>query len=269
MKVTRILSAFVKKTRFEDIPAKVLDKAKCCFLDFLGCGIAGIDDQASRLIVDYVGDIGSRGKASIIGRKVKTDTAHAALANGTIGHSLDYDDYHNETITHATATCLPAVLSVAEEKKLSGADVLLALILGNEISLRLGLGLTSYSYEKGWHTTSTAGRFGATAAAAKLLCLQKETVMHALGICGTQTAGFRQVFGTMCKAFNAGKAAMDGVMSAKLAEKGFTSSKEIIEGEMGLFQIMTENPDEASVLEGLGSHYHMENLSFKPYPTCA
>jgi 2-methylcitrate dehydratase PrpD len=186
-----------------------------------------------------------------------------------IFHALDFDDYHDETVVHGTAACLPALLALAEGRKLDGRKILTALTLGIDTSIRLSLGLGSYHYELGWHSTATAGRFGAAAAASKLLDLDGDSIVNAFGICGTQTAGVRQVFGTMCKPFNAGKASMDGLMSALLAEKGFTSSKKIIEGELGIFEVMTEKPDQEKVVDALGAKYYLSDISIKPYPTCA
>jgi 2-methylcitrate dehydratase PrpD len=269
MELTKALAEFVHDTNFEDIPPAVIEKAKQCFLDCLGCALAGLEDEASRLITEYVSENGGKQKASVIGTPLKTDVVNAALANGVICHALDFDDYHGDTVIHATAGCLPAILAVGEDKKLSGADVLTALVLGFDLSIRLGLGLTSYHYERGWHATSTAGRFGATAGTAKLLKLNVDQIVHAFGICGTQLSGLRQVFGSMCKPFHAGKSAMDGVMSACLAGKGFTSSKEIIEGELGVFDVLTDHKDEEVVLRDIESKYYISEVSFKPYPTCA
>ena len=269
MDVTKEIAEFIYHTRLSDIPSEAVDKAKHCFIDCMGCALAGVNDDASQIVAEYIEMMGGKAQASIIGKNVKTDLAHAALANGVIAHAQDFDDYHNETVIHATAACLPAILSIAEYKNLSGADVLHALVLSIDIIIRLGLGLTPYHYERGWHTTATAGRFGAVAGASKLLNLDPDRIINALGICGTQTSGLRQVFGTMCKPFHAGKASMDGVMSALLAEKGFTSSKQIIEGELGFFEVLTENPNERIVLDGLGSKFYVTDLSFKPYPTCA
>lgn len=269
MDLTGQLAKFVCHTRYEDIPIEVVEKSKQCILDCLGSALGGMDDEATRIILDYVRDFGGKSQATVLGTDFKTDGGHAALANGVIAHALDFDDYHGETVIHATAACLPALMAVAEMRNLNGREILTALILGIDICIRLGLGLGSYHYELGWHATSTAGRFGATAGVCKLLGLNPDQIVNAFGICGTQAAGLRQVFGTMTKPFNAGKACMDGVMSALLAEKGFTSSGKIIEGELGVFDVFTETPDPEIVLEGLGSKYHLADISFKPYPTCA
>lgn len=269
MGVTKQLCEYVQDFHYEQIPDEVLEKAKICILDCIGCAAGGLGDACTRMIHDYAGDYAGRGRSTIFGLKAKTDPAHAALANGIIAHALDFDDYHGETIIHGTAACLPAILSVAEERDLSGKDILTALVLGIEISTRVGLGLGTYHYELGWHTTSTAGRFGATAAVAKLVGLQGKQLRHAFGLCGTQNSGLRQVFGTMGKPFNAGKPAMDGVMSVLLAEKGFTCSKDILEGELGILTVMTETPFPDLMLTDLGGTYHVMDISLKPYPTCA
>jgi len=269
MEQTKKLAEFVHDTNFHDIPQDVIEKSKYSILDWLGSALGGIHDDASKVIIEYAKEFGGNGKATVIGTNLKTDVEHAALANGVISHALDFDDYHSKTVIHATAASLPAILAIAEARKLCGADILTAFVVAIDISIRLGLGLTSAHYERGWHSTSTAGRFGATAGASKLLNLDTDAIIHAFGICGTQASGVRQVFGTMSKPLNAGKSSMDGVLSAVLAEKGFTSSKDIIEGRLGFFEVFTDGPDKDAVLQGLGSKFYISDLSFKPYPTCA
>ena len=269
MEVTKILAEFVEHTDYDALPSPVLEKSKLCILDCLGSALGGYTDDATRIIIDYINDFGGEGRSTVLGTSLRTDAGHAALANGIIAHALDFDDYHGETVIHATAACLPALLAIAQQRHLAGPDILTALIVGVDVCIRLGLGLGSYHYELGWHATSTAGRFGATAGICKLLKLNRDQIVNAFGICGTQTAGVRQVFGTMTKPFNAGKACMDGIMAALLAEKGLSSSSNIIEGELGMFDVLTETPDPASMVRDIGSKYHLEDISFKPYPTCA
>jgi len=229
--------------------------------------LAGTLDPAADIIMAYVRAAGGNPEASIIGSDIKADMANAALANGLIGHALDFDDYHDETVIHASAACVPAILAIAEKFNKSGEEFLTAMILGIDVSIRIGLGLGDYHYQRGWHSTATAGTFGATAGAAKLLGPDVDQLVGAFGICGTQAGGLRQVFGTMCKPFHAGKVSREGVLSALLARMGFTSSKTMIEGELGLFDVLTENPDEAIVMDRLGQEYYINHLSIKPYPT--
>lgn len=267
MEVTRKLAEFVYDTELKDIPPEVINKAKECFLDWHGVTLAGTTDPAADIIMRYVRSFGGAPQASVIGSDIRTDVASAALANGIIGHALDFDDYHDETVIHASAACVPAILAVAERHHLGGEDVLAAMILGIDVAIRIGLGLGDYHYQRGYHSTATSGGFGATAGVAKLLKLNPDQIVAAFGICGTQSGGLRQVFGTMTKPFHAGKVSLEGVMSAYLAQDGFTSSKEIVEGNLGLFEVITETPNETITLGELGSHWYVTDLSIKPYPT--
>jgi 2-methylcitrate dehydratase PrpD len=267
MEVTEKLAEFIHDTTFQDIPEDVVASSRECFMDWHGVALAGTREESARIILEYVKEVGGKPEASVLGSNFKTNAADAALANGIIGHALDFDDYHDDTVIHATAVCLPAILAVAENINSSGEDVLTALILGIDVCIRIGLGLGDYHYQRGWHTTSTAGIFGATAGAAKILKLETDKIITALGICGTQASGLRQVFGTMSKPFHAGKVSMEGVLSTLLAQKGFTSAQKIVEGELGLLEVLTETPNEEIIMDQLGSKYYIQDLSFKPYPT--
>ena len=269
MELESALAEFIANTDYDQIPPAVVEKAKQCVLDCLGSALSGYDDQVTHTITQYARDFGGPAQASIMGADFQTDVANAALANGVIAHATDFDDYHEQTVIHATGSCLPAVLAVAQHLGLSGREVVTALVIGVDVCIRMGLGLGSYHYELGWHSTATAGRFGATAAVCKLLGLNQQQIVNALGICGTQTAGLRQVFGSMTKPFNAGKAAMDGVMAAILASRGWDCSQDIIEGQLGVFDVMTVTPDREIMLEELGRKFHVMDISFKPYPSCA
>ena len=267
MEVTQKLAEFVHDTNFQDIPENIIAKSKESFLDWHGVALAGTTEESARIILEYVKEAGGKPQANVLGTTFKTNLANAALANGILGHALDFDDYHDDTVIHATAACLPAILAVAEKNNSSGEDVLTALIVGIDVCIRIGLGLGDYHYQRGWHTTATAGIFGATTGAAKILKLETDKIITAMGICGTQASGLRQVFGTMSKPFHAGKISMEGVLSALLSQKGFTSAQQIVEGELGLLEVLTDTPDEEIILDQLGSKYYINNLSVKPYPT--
>jgi 2-methylcitrate dehydratase PrpD len=267
MGATSRLAEFVCGTELREIPGSALIKARECFLDWQGVALAGSKDPASKIVMEYVAAAGGEEEASVIGSRIRTNLANAALANGLMGHALDFDDYHDGTVIHASAACVPAILAVAEKYHRSGEEFLTAMILGIDVCIRIGLALGDYHYQRGWHTTSTAGTFGATAGTAKLLRLDVEQLINAFGICGTQASGLRQVFGTMCKPFHAGKTAMEGIISASLAQRGFTSSREIIEGELGLLDVLTEAPNKEIALDALGGTYYINDLSIKPYPT--
>jgi len=149
MELTRKLAEFVHDTEYDDIPDEVLEKGKECFLDWEGVAMAGTTEDSSAIITDYVKEAGGREEASIVGSNIKTNLANAALANGLIGHALDFDDYHDETVIHASAVCMPASLAIAEDRHLSGKELLTAVILGIDVSIRVGLGLGDYHYQRG------------------------------------------------------------------------------------------------------------------------
>ncbi|MFZ3046011.1 MAG: MmgE/PrpD family protein [Desulfatirhabdiaceae bacterium] len=268
MGVTRELAEYVSKAGFQDIPKSIIEQTKLCVLDWLGVALAGSREELAAILADLIKEVGGEKQATVIGKGFKTSVLNAALINGAMSHALDLDDYHAYSLTHPSVTILPAVLAVAEYKKLSGADVLTAAVMGYEVLSRASGGSSRTHYDRGWHATSTVGRYGAAAGVAKLLKLNPDKIINALGITGTQSGGVRQGFGTMCKPFHPGKAASDGVMSAFLAERGFTGSKEIVEGKYGFYDIFTANANEVESLKDLGKYYHVSTVSFKPYPSC-
>jgi len=270
--VTRQLAEFVCLTRYEDIPQEVVEQSKLVFLDWLGVTLCGANEPLAGILLELLGELdGPLGpsQATVIGKGLKTDVLKAALANGCLSHALDLDDYHGAILAHPTVTLLPGILAVAEWKRMSGKDVITALVVGFEVLATIGRAAGRIHYDRGWHATSTLGRFGAAAAVAKLLGLEEERVINALGIAGTQAGGVRQVFGTMCKPFHAGKASMDGVLSALLAAKGFTSSKQIIEGKHGFLDVFSSGSGFEAAIGDLGKIYHILGVSFKPYASCA
>lgn len=269
--ITRNLSDFICRTSYQDIPHHIVEHSKLLILDWFGVTLAGAREKIATILLDFIKQIdGDNGpsQATIVGKDIKTDILKAALANGTISHALDLDDYHAPTLSHPTVAFLPAIVVVAEFKGLSGKDLITAFILAFEVFARIGYGVGRIHYDRGWHSTSTLGRFGATAGVCKLLNLNVEQIINAFGIAGTQAGGVRQVFGTMCKPFHPGKSSMDGVLSAFLAEKGFTSSKEIIEGKQGFLEIFSGDMGAEKILTDLGTTYHILNITFKLYASC-
>jgi len=265
------LAEFVNGTSYKDIPFEVRDHCKLIFLDWLGVTMAGSREEIASVMIKMVREIDGEvisDQATVLGKGVKTDILKAALANGSMSHALDLDDYHGPTITHPTATFLPAILAVAENNNLGGRDIITAMTVAFDVLVRIGYGAKRIHYDRGWHATSTLGRFGAAAGAGKLMGLNVDALVNAFGIAGTVAGGVRQVFGTMGKPFHAGKASMDGILAALLAQKGFDCSKEIIEGENGFMHLFSENPDIDKMLDRLGKYYHLPTVSFKPYASC-
>jgi 2-methylcitrate dehydratase PrpD len=268
MKVTERLARYVLETSYPSFPKEVVHQGKRCFLDLLGVALGGAKQPLSKILLKMVKDFGGQPQATILGHGLKTNVMNAALVNGAMAHALDYDDTHSGSLGHPSAPLIPAVLAVAEWKGLSGKSALEAFILGFEVETRIGLGMGMKHYDRGWHATSTFGRFGAAVAAGKLLGLSLEEMKIALGLAGTQAAGLRLVFGTMTKPFHPGKCAFDGVLSAILAQRGFTCAPNIIEGKKGYWEVLGDDSNLEPMVKDLGKKYEVLKNTFKPYAAC-
>jgi 2-methylcitrate dehydratase PrpD len=267
LSVTKKLANFVVETTFDDLPEEVTEHAKICILDWIGVALAGSLEPPSRIITSIIKEMAGREEAAVIGIGFKTSCIDAALANGVIGHSIELDDIHEEAIIHPAVTVVPAALAVAEREDMGGKDLITAVTLGYEVAIRIGRAVNPSHY-RFWHPTGTCGTFGAAAAAGKLLNLDKKGMAHAFGIAGTGAAGLIEVFGTMSKPFNAGRAAMGGVMGALLAQKGFTSSTDILEAEKGYLRAVAGEFDIEKVTEKLGKDFELMNNIFKRHASC-
>ena len=167
------MADFIVKTTYELLPEQAIQNAKKAILDCVGVTIAGSRAVAGRIITAYVKELGGKPVASVIGGSFRTSAVHAALANGTMAHALEYEDYVLETAFHPSVAVLPAVLALGEERKVSGREILLAYVVGHEVGSKLGRVIGTAHYERGWHTTSIVGTMGAAAASAKILNLDQ------------------------------------------------------------------------------------------------
>jgi len=267
MNITKNLASFVAKTKFDDLPMEVVEHAKFCILDWLGAALAGCVEKPAKLIVSMVRGMGGRHESTVIGTCFKTSCANAALANGTIGHAAEMDDIHEDAIIHPAAPIVPAALAVAERNNASGQELITAVVLGYEVEIRIGMAINPSHYNF-WHTTGTCGTFGAAAAAGKVLGLEEGKLINAFGIAGTEAAGLIEVFGTMSKPLNAGKAAMNGVIAAMLAQSGFNSSSTILEAEKGYCRAVSKEFKHKKLTDKLGKNFELVNNVFKRHASC-
>ncbi len=269
--ITAALAEFVVGTRFEDLPPVVVAQAKRCILDCLGVALRGGEEPLAKAQEAMLERAAPRGPATVWASARRTGILEAALANGCLGHALDFDDTYQPVPIHPSGPLVPALFALAETMPCTGKQVLAAFATGCEASIRIGLALGRSHIEKGWHGTGTFGTFGAAAGAGRLLGLDAERLTHALGIASVQAAGLiRAAVGTMCKPLHAGKAAMNGLLAACLARDGFTGPPEILTDKQcfgELFGGETLVPGRA--VEGLGQRYEMLNISFKPYACCS
>jgi 2-methylcitrate dehydratase PrpD len=266
--LTRVLAGKAAALAYDDLPALARELARQCVLDYLGVGLAGAGDELVRLLLDEMAEVGGAPQASIIGHERQLPALSAALVNGAAAHALDYDDVNMAMPGHPSVAILPGLLALAELRRSSGREVITAFVAGYETACRIGMALKPGHYDLGFHSTGTIGSFGAAAACARLLGLDADATAIALGIAGTQAAGLKSQFGTMCKPFHAGKAAQNGLLAARLAARGFTSRDDVVECVQGF--ALTHGPDfspEAALATPEAGLHLFANL-FKYHAAC-
>ncbi len=266
--VTAALARRAASLRFADLPEHIRTLARQCLLDWLAVTLAGSREDLSAILLAEAEAQGGKPVASLIGHAVKAPTQQAALVNGTASHALDYDDVNMTMGGHPSVPILPAILALAEARGASGAALLAAFVAGYETLCRVGALVSPGHYARGFHNTGTVGSFGAAAAAANLLGLDAARTAAALGIAGTQAAGLKSMFGTMCKPLHAGKAAQNGLFAASLAARGFTSRDDVLECAQGFAD--AESPDfrpKAALADPPGG-WHLGNNLFKYHAAC-
>jgi 2-methylcitrate dehydratase PrpD len=219
-------------------------------------------------LLDEMLEVAGTPQAAIIGHRERLPALSAALVNGAAAHALDYDDVNMAMPGHPSVAILPGLLALAELRGSSGRDVITAFVAGYETACRIGAALQPGHYNLGFHSTGTSGTFGAAAACARLLGLDGEATAAALGIAGTQAAGLKSQFGTMCKPFHAGKAAQNGLLAARLAARGFSSRTDIIECVQGFALTHGPNFSPEAALATPEAGLHLFANLFKYHAAC-
>ena len=240
-------------------------------LDTVGVTLAGAVEPAARIVQHVVAQDGS-GPCRVLGTQLRAGAAHAALANGTAAHALDYDDMCFVSLAHPSAPLVAAALAVAEVAGAAGSALLDAYVVGFELEGRLGRAMNPRHYQRGWHCTATLGTLGAAAAASRLLGLDAASTDHALAIAASEASGLKANFGTMVKPLHAGLAARNGVVAALLAQAGMTASRAAIDGPQGLLAAMdSEHPSLEPFAADLGTRWEIveTGITVKLYPSCA
>jgi 2-methylcitrate dehydratase PrpD len=266
--LTRALAERTVTLSYDELPASVSELVRQCILDYLGVALAGAQDPLVRILLDEMAEAGGSPQASIIGHSMRLPALSAALVNGAAAHALDYDDVNIAMPGHPSVAILPGLLALAELKGSSGREILTAFVAGYETACRIGAALQPGHYNLGFHSTGTIGAFGAAAACARLLGLDAEATAMALGIAGTQAAGLKSQFGTMCKPFHAGKAAQNGLIAARLVQRGLSSRPDIVECIQGF--ALTHGPDfvPAAALATPKAGFHILANLFKYHAAC-
>ncbi len=275
MNTTERVAQFVFETRFEDIPSEVIVEAKKVLLDCISVTLGGSLEPAGKIIVGIIKTMGGFPEASVVGRAFKTSVLNAALANGVMAHALDYDEGGHPVIPLSrSVTVFPAVLSLGESIGVSGKDFLVGYIVGFEVISKISYGISAEDhYEWGWQTTGTICTLGAAAGGAKILNLNKDQVITAIGISSSGAGGLRINNGTMTKPLHAGNAARNGVLAVLLSKEGFTGTQQALEGRFGFCECFCgrRGYDVNKMTEKLGKTYEFltPGVGIKRYPSCA
>jgi 2-methylcitrate dehydratase PrpD len=263
--ITRILAEFVANHPSRGWSDAVDREAHRTFLNWFGCAVGAAHHEAVDAALAAVQMLQPAPQATILGRAEKVDIASAALLNGITSHTFDFDDTHLKTIIHPAGPVASAVLALAELTGASGRAVLDAVVLGIDVSCRLGNTVYPEHYDRGWHITGTTGMLGAAAGCARLLGLDVDRTQMALGIAASQPVGLREQFGTMTKPFHPGGAARAGMMSALMAKHGYTASLKAIEAPRGWAQVVSTKCKWNEVTDELGERFEISLNTYKPF----
>ncbi len=263
---TRDLARWSSALAASQVPDSAVLWAKHALLDWFGVTIAGSREDLAPLLLEEFG--GTDGPVTLVALNARAKAHDAALINGTLSHALDYDDVNADMGGHPTAPVGAAALALGEALGKSGRDVLLAFIAGYEVECQIGAMAGQSHYEKGFHATGTFGTFGATAAAARLMGLDAQQTAIAFGIAASEAAGLKYNFGTMTKPLHVGKAAMNGVIAARLAARGFTARDDAIEGPQGFAYTQVPEFTPRAIRPDAAAPFEVEANLFKYHAAC-
>jgi 2-methylcitrate dehydratase PrpD len=263
--LTKTLCGRLAAAQLGDLSPAAAQQARRGVLDWIGCALAGSGHKTVSTLLGVLQEVSGRPQATVLGRNLKLGLRDAPLANGLMGHVLDFDDTHmGGVVLHASSPVLAALFALAERAPVSGAELMVAYAVGFEAGVRTGWSAPGH-HKGGWHLTGTLGTIAAGVASGKLLKLDTQRLTYAMGIAATQAAGIQQNRGTMCKSFHAGKSAANGVLAALLAEGGFDSTQEIIEGRKGFARVYSDVAAPEALNAHLDKGWLIETNGHKPY----
>jgi 2-methylcitrate dehydratase PrpD len=261
-------------TKYEDLSPEVVEATKKEILDLLGVALGGASQPGATHVCELVKYWGGREESSIIGSKQKVPAPNAAQANATMAHALDFDDVHEAAVMHPGIASIPVVMAMGEARgQLSGKEFIASSALGVDMMCRLALATTpgKSPIELGWHLTSLFGFMGSAATAARVLNLDEEKIVDAIGIGYHQSAGNGQCVkdGALAKRLGPGFAIKGGITAALMAKAGVTGAKNSLEGEWGLYKQYMHGDYSPEILTAeLGQRFEGVNVAIKPYPCC-
>jgi 2-methylcitrate dehydratase PrpD len=273
MSVTKKIADFIVKANFSDFPEEAVKNASVAIMDCTGVALAGTLEPCTKIAMDWVQETGGSPECGLPSNNHRTSAPASALVWGTAAHALDFDDVLISLSGHPSVTLVPVIFSLGRKYNANGRRILEAYIVGLDVEGKLGRAAARAQYAAGWHATSTLGSLGAAAAAAKIMGLNAEKTVMAIGIAASLASGLRQNFGTMTKPLHAGIAAQNGVTAAMLAARGFTADASIIEAQFGFANVFCGpgRHDLGQATKGLGLSWEAldPGITRKKYPCCA
>ncbi len=270
------LGRFAAEVRTDGLHPDLVQDAKERVLDVVGNALAAKHAEPGNIALAVARESGGNRQATAIGEAARLPAANAALVNGTLAHSLDFDDTHLPSVLHPSSSIIPAALALGEAEGSTGGELLTAVAVGDEICVRLGMASydpeirNSIFFENGLHATSIVGTLGAAAAGATLLGLDSDQIADAIGIAASMGAGILEAnrTGGSVKRIHCGWASHAGVNAALMARYGLTGPPTVLEGRFGFFRAYSEGRfDRGAILDGLGEDWELPRIFYKPYPT--
>jgi 2-methylcitrate dehydratase PrpD len=267
---THALADFVAHANWHRIPAQVQDRVRSIVIDTVAAALGGHDAVESPMILSTAELLLGGGTSTVIGGRAMSPAA-ATVANGYLITAVNLCDVHHPTLCHVTPEVIPPALAVAQEHVVSGAEFLTAVAMGLEVTTRVGLGTRYAEFRRrGWHSPGVTGPFGGGASAGRLLGLPAESTRNAFGLAGSQAAGSFAQLGTPTIKFSQARAALGGLLSAKLAASGMPAAPEILTNPVGgLYWTHSDGGDPDAVTSGLGERWELEQCSLRPWPVAA
>ncbi|MBW1973091.1 MAG: MmgE/PrpD family protein [Deltaproteobacteria bacterium] len=270
MSIAEVFANFSVNLDFDNLSTKLVEQTKLFFLDWLGSAFRGANEKPTQIVLETIKELNGKQESTVLADMSKNSCIMAALANGVSSHVVEMDDLHRKGIFHPAAPVFSAALPVAEKLHVSGKRFIEAIVVGYEVGIRTAeaIGESHYHF---WHTTGTCGTFGAAASVAKLLSLDQDKTTWSIGSAGTQASGLWEFLtdNAMSKQLHPAKAAVNGIFSAFLAQKGFTGATSIFEGEKGFFKATSSDFDLKKATYKLGEdNFKILECSLKKHASC-
>jgi 2-methylcitrate dehydratase PrpD len=269
--VTETMAKFITALKYDDLPQPVVDKVKICIFHALACTFAGHHQELIAPAINYLKDLKLDGKATSFVDGIKGPPWEVAFVNSVIGQSTGQEDMHADSSCHCGSMIIPVAFAIGQEINSSGKDVIASIVLGYDVTGRIGMSILSPDYSRKWRPSGMFGPFGACATAASLYGMDFEQTVNGLGMAGTLSSGNMQwaLEGTHEIVYQNGFACKNGIAAARLGKSGVKASRQVLEGFMGAWAVYGKQPLADKIIEGLGQSFEITKVFCKPAPACA